>query len=95
MSQAELFTVGPRFTGALQGLFVVGRAVIQMSIPPEPPGRSEGKNSDRPSAEILAAWSQEGLFTVGPIFTSGPQGLSIVGRAASYSSKLPVRSEAI
>ena len=38
-SSAGLLMIGPRFLGGNQGSFFLGRLVIHMSIPPNPPGR--------------------------------------------------------
>ncbi len=88
-SPAELLTVGPRFHGAPQGAETVGRVAIHRSKPPDPPGRSDSKKSDRPSAEILGTFSQAGLLIVDPRFTGSPQGSEMVARVVTQRSISP------
>src|SRR3989442_3061306 len=66
--------LGPRFTGAPQGSSILARCDTQMSVPPNPPGRSELTYRLRPSLEIAGCCSFAAELTTGPRFTGEPQG---------------------
>ena len=53
------------------------------SMWPDPPGRSDMKNSVEPLAEMLGLTSCAGLFTTGPKFRGWPNGAARLARAAT------------
>src|SRR5690554_3560274 len=88
-SVAELFTVGPRFTGVCQGPEVFSLVAIQRSMLPLPPARSESKKSARPSADKLGSHSCAAVLMVGPRFAGVSQPASGVALVVIHRSDLP------
>src|SRR5688572_31785796 len=83
------FTAGPRLNGAVHASERVARDVTQISRRPDPPGRSEEKNSVRPSRDNFGTPSVNGLLMTGPRFCGSFQLLEGVVLRAYQMSPLP------
>src|SRR2546422_42659 len=85
-SLASVLTGNPRLMGVLHGAPNAGRVVTQMSCEPAAlPGRSDDRNSSRPSKRIVGRKSLPSLLssstrTAGPNVPPGPSALTKIWR---------------